>query len=79
MNYRLTQKEVQTVGGLWNKSVRPIDNTRYADVIWGSVSNSKMESLQRFQDRSISIIDTARIKDDCSKNFIKVKQLIAFD
>ena len=52
---------------------------RYADVIWGSVSNSKMESLQRFQDRSISIIDTTRIKDDWSKNFLQVKKLITFD
>ena len=52
---------------------------RFADVIWGSVSNSKMESLQRLQDRAISIIDTARIKDDWSKNFLQVKQLITFD
>ena len=52
---------------------------RYADVIVGCVSNSKMESLQRFQDRSSSIIDTARIKDDWSKNFLQVTQLITFD
>ena len=38
-----------------------------------------MELLQRFQDRAISIIDTARIKDDWSKNFLQVKQLITFD
>ena len=38
-----------------------------------------MESLQRFQDRSISIIDAARIKDDWSKNFLQVKQLITFN
>ena len=38
-----------------------------------------MESLQRFQYRAISIIDTARIKDDWSKNFLQVKQLITFD
>ena len=38
-----------------------------------------MESLQRFQDRAISIIDTARIKDDWSKHFLQVKQLITFD
>ena len=37
-----------------------------------------MEWLQRFQDRSISIIDTTRIKDDW-KNFLQVKQLITFD
>ena len=52
---------------------------RYADVIWGSISNSKIESLQRFQDKAISIIDTARIKDDWSKNLSTVKQLIMFD
>ena len=52
---------------------------RYADVIWGSVSNSNIESLQRFQDRAISIIDTARIKEDWSKNLLPVKQLITFD
>ena len=52
---------------------------RYADVIKGDVSNSKMESLQRFQDRALSIIDTALIKDDWSKNFLQVKQLISFD
>ena len=34
---------------------------------WGSVSNSKMESLPRFQDRAISIIDIARIKDVWNK------------
>ena len=38
-----------------------------------------MESLQRFQARDISIIDAARIKDDWSKNFLQVKQLITFD
>ena len=52
---------------------------RYADVIWGSISNSKIESLQRFQDRAISINDIARIKDDWSKNLSTVKQLIMFD
>ena len=52
---------------------------RCADVIWGSISNSKIKSLQRFQDRAISIIDTARIKDDWSKNLSTVKKLIMFD
>ena len=47
--------------------------------MWGSVSNSKIESLQRFQGRAISIVDTARIKDDWSKNLLPVKQLITFD
>ena len=47
--------------------------------MWGSVSNSKIESLQRFQDRAISIIDTSRIKDDWSNNLLPVKQPITFD
>ena len=38
-----------------------------------------MEPLHYFQERAISIIDTARIKDDWSKNFLQVKQLITFD
>ena len=52
---------------------------RYADVIWGSISNSKIESLQRFQDRAISIIDTSRIKDDWSMTLSTVKHPIIFD
>ncbi len=35
---------------------------RYADVIWGSLSNSRKESLQRLQNRAISMIDTSKIK-----------------
>ena len=35
-----------------------------ADVIWGHLSNSKKESLQRLQDRAMSIIETSRIKDN---------------
>ena len=39
-------------------------NMRYADAIWGNLSNSKIESLQRLQDRAISMIHRARIKDN---------------
>ena len=38
-----------------------------------------MESLQRFQNRSISIIDTARKKDGWLRNFLRVDQFITFD
>ena len=38
-----------------------------------------MESLQRFQDKSIPIMDAARIMDDWSKKFLHVKQLSTFD
>ena len=52
---------------------------RYADVIWGQLSNSKKESLQRLQDRAISIIETSRIKDEWSHNFLRSEQLVMFD
>ena len=54
-------------------------NMRYADVIWGSLSNSKIESLQRLQGRAISMIHGARIKDNSSPNFLTFKRLITFD
>ena len=35
---------------------------RYADVIWDSLSKTKLAGLQRLQDRACSIISNARIK-----------------
>ena len=52
---------------------------RYADVIWGSLTHSKKESLQRLQDRAIFIIETARIKDKWSNNLLSAEQLVMFD
>ena len=52
---------------------------RYADVIWGSLSNTKIESLQRLQDRAVSMIHTSRIKDNWTPRFLSVEQLITFD
>ena len=37
---------------------------RYADVIWDSLSKTKLAGLQRLQDRACSIISNARIKDN---------------
>ena len=52
---------------------------RYANVIWGSLSKSKINTLQRLQDRARSIIDNARQKDGWSHNWLTVEQLIKFD
>ena len=52
---------------------------RYADVIWGSLSNTKIEFLQYLQDRAVSIIHTFRIKGNWTPKFLSVKQLITFD
>ena len=54
-------------------------HTRYADVIWGSLSNTKIKFLQSLQDRAVSMIYTSRIKDNWTPKFLSVKQLITFD
>ena len=48
---------------------------RCADAIWGSLSNSKLESLQRLQDRAVSMIHTSRIKDNWTPKFLAIEQL----
>ena len=52
---------------------------RYADVIWGRLSNTRIESLQRLQDTAVSMIHTSRKKDNWAPNILSVEQLITFD
>ena len=52
---------------------------RYADVIWGRLSNTKIESLQRLQDTAGCMIHTSRIKDNWTPKILSVEQLITFD
>ena len=52
---------------------------RYANVAWGSLSNTKLEGLQRLQNRAQSIIERAKIKDQWSRDWLTVEQLINFD
>ena len=52
---------------------------RCAAVIWGSLSNTREESLQRLQDRAIATIETSRIKDEWSHDFLRTEQLVMFD
>ena len=52
---------------------------RYADVIWGSLSKTKIATLQKLQDRAYSIINDARIKDKWSTSWINVENLIRYD
>ena len=53
---------------------------RYADLIWGSLSNTNIELLQRLQDRVVSVIhNTSRIKDNWTPKFLSVKELITFN
>ena len=49
---------------------------RYAYVIWGSLSNTKIEFLQRLQDRAVSMIHTSRIKTTGHQNFYQLNSLL---
>ena len=55
------------------------NNLRYADVIWGCLPARKIETLQRLQNRAQLIIETARVKDNWSCEWLKVSNLISFD
>ena len=48
---------------------------RYADVIWGSLPARKIETLQRLQNRAQLIIETARVKDNWSCDWLNVSNL----
>lgn len=52
---------------------------RYADVVWANLSKTKLQTLQHFQDRALSIIQHARIKDEWQGYWLKVENLIKFD
>ena len=52
---------------------------RYADVIWGSLWNSNIESSQLLQDRAVCMIHTSRTKDNWTPKFLAVEQLIAVE
>ena len=52
---------------------------RCANVVWGSLSSTKLEGLQRLQNRAQSIIERAKIKDQWSRDWLTVEQLINFD
>ena len=51
----------------------------YADIIWGSLSKSKLKTLKCLQGRARSIFDKARLKDNWSYNWLTVDQLTKFD
>ena len=52
---------------------------RYGNVVWGSISSSELQALQRLQNRALSIMERARFKDPWPKKWLSVKNLIRFD
>ena len=52
---------------------------RYGNFVWGSISSSELQALQRLQNRALSIIERARFKDTWPKKWLSVVNLIRFD
>ena len=52
---------------------------RYCNEIWGSLSNTKIDHLQRLQNRARALIESSRLKDDRRCNWLSVSSLIKYD
>ena len=51
---------------------------RYANVIWGALSDTKISTLQKYQNRALDLIESSQV-DAWSKNLVNISQLITFD
>ena len=47
--------------------------------IWGSLPKTKLDALQRLQDRARTIIENAKLKDIWSFDWLSIENVIRFD
>ena len=52
---------------------------RYANEVWRSLSDTKMEALQQLQNRAFDIIDSSRFKGSWERRSLNVNQVMNFD
>ena len=52
---------------------------RYADVVWGNVSHSEVSTLQRLQNRALSILKNSKVKDTWPARWWGVEGSIIYD
>ena len=52
---------------------------RYADVDWGSLSNTNTTALQRLQNCEFDIIQASKIKDSFIRPTFSIDQMLQFD
>ena len=52
---------------------------RYADVVWGSLFETKITALQRLQNRAFEIIQGLKIKDSLIRPTFSIDQMFQFD
>ena len=70
----LSQKQLATVYRALIES-----HLRYCSVIWGCLSNTKLESLQRLQNRARRLIECARHKGGWVCDWLDLRNLIKYD
>ena len=51
---------------------------RYSDELWGKLSNTKLDHLQRLQNRARTLIEGSRLKDGWRCNWLSASNLIKF-
>ena len=52
---------------------------RYGNELWGSLSDTKLNHLQRLQDRARTLIESSNVKDGWRCNWLSVSNLIKYD
>ena len=48
-------------------------------MIWGALSDTKISTLQKYQNRALDLIESSKMKDAWNKNLMSISQLITFD
>ena len=51
---------------------------RYANEVWGSLPKTKLDTIQRLQDRARAMIENARLKDNWSCDWLSFESIIGF-
>ena len=52
---------------------------RYAGVVWGSLSNTKITALQRLQNRAFELIQASKIKGSLTRPTFSIDQMFQFN
>ena len=73
----LIRVQTQKLGSIYYAIIE--SHLRYTDVIWDSLPTRKAETLQRLQNRTQLIIESARVKDAWFCDWLNDNNLISLD
>ena len=48
-------------------------------MIWGALSDTKVGTLQKYQNRALDLIESSKVKDAWDKDLMNINQLMTFD